>query len=172
MALAPPATWLHGGVPGLKPGDLILPPARTGVLTPRDVLGRYERDAWYAWKYDKEDPAWVFMTLDLDTAVMHAALWTVCPWTEGDGHIYRVVPEGWHERLPDDPARCGTSVCYQAVVTEVVTPCGVGRDHALSLPKMPFTAMWLRQYHEWLQRDGLLPAHGQVAVRERSEVSV
>jgi hypothetical protein len=86
MALRPPVTWFHGGVPGLEPGDLVLPPSKTGVLIMGEIPRHYDGSGWAASGYadvrGKDHPALVHIVDDLDNAMLFAAFWTICPWHE------------------------------------------------------------------------------------------
>lgn len=81
-----PVRYFHGGVPDLRPGDLVLPPAVTGTgrtLT-ADVLalgGRARRDR-------------VYVTVGRDVARVFAAMFP-------DGALYRVEPVGELVADPD-----------------------------------------------------------------------
>jgi hypothetical protein len=97
--------YFHGGVPGLRSGDLLLPPAATGtaraLTTELGHLGTFARS-------DR-----VYLTTDRAAARAFAACYP-------DGALYVVEPVGDVEPDPDAPKvsiRCG-----QAVVTSVYDP--------------------------------------------------
>ncbi|MBP5906852.1 hypothetical protein F3K40_15445 [Streptomyces sp. LBUM 1478] len=120
--LARPVRYFHGGVPGLAPGGLLLPPETTGVertLT-ADVLdmgGVARRDR-------------VYVTTGREVARVYAAL-------HPDGALYEVEPVG--ELVPDADCHVpGVSFeCPQARVVRVVDPVVLERAR-------PFEA-WLRK---------------------------
>jgi hypothetical protein len=68
--------WFHGGVPGLKVGDYIEPPTKTGF----DTIRRYGEAGTV-------ECARVFITRDPRYAASYAA-------TYGRGDVYEVEPEG------------------------------------------------------------------------------
>ncbi|MEV5048209.1 hypothetical protein AB0N20_27330 [Streptomyces griseoincarnatus] len=118
----PPARYFHGGVPGLVPGDLLLPPDTTGAertLT-ADVLGmggRARRDR-------------VYVTTGREVARVYAALFL-------DGALYEVEPVG---ELVADPDCAVVGVSWEvpaARVVRVVDPVVLARAR-------PFGA-WLRK---------------------------
>lgn len=115
--------FYHGGQPGLEPGDLILPPAETGITTLGSILA--EHDPWLhrsTGRYlDLADRVYL---ADLGIAVGYACLWTACPWTEHDGAVYAVRPLGELERDPDPDSRA-RGRCWmasRAEITRVVYP--------------------------------------------------
>lgn len=78
-----PMVLFHGGVPGLRVGQWILPPAVTGVKG-ADKYAKYDPGVY--------DPALVYMVTDLEQARMFAAM---CPTGSGPGRggdVYRVQP--------------------------------------------------------------------------------
>jgi hypothetical protein len=157
MALAPPVSWFHGGIPGLEPGDLILPPRETGVLTIGEVLKRHAPAVWLAAGYAKDDPSRVSLTRDLAEAKYHAVLWSVTPWREGAGHVYRVEPAERPVRVPG----WLESTCSQATVTEVVT-----RDAGHTLPGGSSWLLAGELFKAWRSGCYPLPAPGRVIVRQ------
>ncbi|MFC8332801.1 hypothetical protein [Streptomyces olivaceus] len=117
-----PARYFHGGVPGLRRGDLLLPPAVTGTartLT-ADVL-----DMGGAARRDR-----VYVTTGREVARVYAALFP-------DGAFYEVEPLG---ELVADPecAVAGVSwECLAAWVVRVVDPVVLARARPLEA--------WLRK---------------------------
>lgn len=101
------ADLYHGGVPGLRPGDLILPPDRTG--TDR-ALSRYALAAGapHGTRTDR-----VYLTPDSQHARVFAAFYP-------DGALYRVAPVG--ELTPDPDAPDSAVMAVEAEVLEVVRP--------------------------------------------------
>jgi hypothetical protein len=74
----------HGGVRGLRPGSLILPPSRTGAASTADYgNGACRRDRVYA-------------TIDLDAARFYAAMYVGAKpggrIVKGLGSVYEVLP--------------------------------------------------------------------------------
>lgn len=127
----PPARYFHGGVPGLVPGDLLLPPDTTGAertLT-ADVLGmggRARRDR-------------VYVTTGREVARVYAALFL-------DGALYEVEPVG---ELVADPDCAVAGVSWEvpaARVVRVVDPVVLARAR-------PFAA-WLRKLDRATARAG------------------
>lgn len=77
------AKLYHGGQPGLKPGDFILPPSETDA----DSLANYGN---YKCSLDR-----VYLTTNLKAAIIYAAA-----HPSRKGMVYLVSPEG---PLEDDP---------------------------------------------------------------------
>lgn len=144
MALQPPVTWFHGGCPGLQPGDLILPPARSGI--PK-ATGH---------------PSLVYLTADVRYATGYAAFWSICPLFQGDGWVYRVQPDkpvpvqGTHPQ----------AACSQATVLEVIMR-GVTREAGLALepPIGEGVAAEAAEWSAWRLRGGRLPPPVTAVVR-------
>jgi hypothetical protein len=117
-----PARYFHGGVPGLRRGDLLLPPAATGTertLT-ADVLdmgGRARRDR-------------VYVTTGREVARVYAAL-------APDGALYEVEPLGELEADPDCAVAGVSWECPAARVLRVVDPVVLHRVRSLDA--------WLRK---------------------------
>jgi hypothetical protein len=95
-------TLYHGGVPGLKPGELLLPPATTGAACKSDMghddLHRRDR---------------VYMIASEPIGRYYAAVYA-CQHpdgrrTVGGGDVYRVEPVGEARPDPDGHAHCGLS---------------------------------------------------------------
>jgi len=151
MVLAPPVIWYHGGVPGLEPGDLILPRCRTGV--PRFNMR------------DDARPDVVYVTSDVSLATAFAALWSICPWLDGNGDVYRVAPD---ESMPWRSALEAT--CSRARVTGVVTrsvtrQCGYALGDGLGAGLRMEDAAWSA-----VRALGFpVPARRRVIVRECSQ---
>lgn len=105
--------YYHGGVPGLKIGDHILPPDETGAVS----TARY--GAAGICRTDR-----VYITNNYQAACMFAA-----GHPSGKGMAYRVEPEGDLEPDPDCKAQ-GHS--YQVVRARIVgiciVPASVRRD--------------------------------------------
>lgn len=100
------ADLYHGGVPGLNPGDLILPPDRSGT---NHTLSQYARpDAPHGTRTDL-----VYLTPISQHARVFAAFYP-------DGALYRVMPVGGV--IPDPDAPDSAVMAAEAVVLEVVRP--------------------------------------------------
>lgn len=103
-----PTRWWHGGAPGLRPGDRILPASRLSDVA---ALG-------YALEGYPADPSTVYITSDKTLARAYAGKWTDGTRRIG-GDLYNVRPRGQLNPDPDyidDPA-CQT--CTSAVVVAV-----------------------------------------------------
>lgn len=112
----------HGGIPDLKPGDLLLPPAETGNtrqvekvaamvarypgLNPDDVLP------------DDRATCWVYLTTQRNVAMAYAAGSRL---DYGRGALYVVEPIGPVEADPDMPLQ-GIRA-RSARITTVYDPC-------------------------------------------------
>ncbi|MFF3326098.1 hypothetical protein [Streptomyces sp. NPDC002889] len=101
--------YFHGGVPGLKPGDVLLPPAVTGAC---NTMPEFVTDA------EAEEAPWlrrsdlVYCSIELGVAVACAAVYP-------NGAVYRVRP---HQPTPD-PDNPRLHVCGpMATVLEVEFP--------------------------------------------------
>lgn len=108
--------YFHGGIPGLKPGALILPPDTTG--TDRTV-SQYITAADNAPHAQRRDV--VYVTAGREVARAFAAFYP-------DGALYQVEPDG---ELAPDPD-CATPdlswSCLSARVVAVVDPVVLFRD--------------------------------------------
>lgn len=72
------SAYYHGGIPGLKVGDFVLPPSETGVPSNADY------GAGEVCEKGK-----VYLTTDINAAKMFAAFYPL-----GDGWVYQVEPDG------------------------------------------------------------------------------
>ncbi len=102
--------YWHGGVPGLKPGDVLVPPEVSGVS---DALSEY-REMFGV------DPALlrrdrVYVATDRQVARAYAAF-------RPSGSLYEVRPEGVLEPDPDCSVDGLSWQCERAVVVSVVDP--------------------------------------------------
>ena len=104
-------TFWHGGYPHLKPGDLILPPSRTGtrpLLAVAAEMGVPTPDTPTA--TDR-----VYVTSEPADAALFATWWT--DGSEVGGRLYQVEPIGQLRRDPDYQARpCKSFTCPEALV--------------------------------------------------------
>lgn len=87
--------WYHGGVPGLRPGDLILSPYERGVDSPRA-----HRPAMRMFNYR---PDLVYATPDVRIARGYAGRWP-------DGTLYRVDPI---DPVEPDPASLTSAYTFR-----------------------------------------------------------
>jgi hypothetical protein len=101
--------FFHGGHPGLKPGDLILPPATTGTGR---TLAEYSEQLAGSGHVRRDR---VYLTTGRDVAKVYAAFYP-------DGALYEVEPDG--EMVPDpDCTVPGVSFeCPAARVLRVIDP--------------------------------------------------
>ena len=104
--------YYHGGVPGLRRGDRILPPSRTGARnTTADPNLPAELRAEVEQLYD---PHRVYLAADPDDTRLFAALYP-------HGDIYQVTPDREPEPDPDWGGEPGGSVATTgATVVRVV----------------------------------------------------
>ena len=119
-----PVRYFHGGVPGLKPGDLVLPAATTGTAR---TLTKYGIEL--GGDHVRRDR--VYVTTGRDVGRAYAAFYP-------DGALYTVQPHGDLEPDPD----CGIDglswQCQTATVLTVV-------DYAV-LFRTRTVDRWLRMF--------------------------
>lgn len=114
----------HGGVPGLSPGDLILPPAVTGQELHTSSLREATRD--YSTRR-------VYVTTGLDYAQLFAHL--------RDGAVYEVQPIG--AVRPDEDSRVAPSwSCRRARVLRVVVEAPAPVPEAVAPEQRPYLARY------------------------------
>jgi hypothetical protein len=116
--------YFHGGVPGLKPDDRLLPPTVTGV---ERTLTATARDLGAAPDHARRDR--VYVTTSREVARVYAAL-------RPDGALYEVLPVGDMTADPDCLVDGVSWMCPAAVIVRVVDPVVLLRDR-------PFGA-WVR----------------------------
>ena len=105
--------WWHGGVPGLKVGDLIEPTTDTAhLLDDCPVCQARKRDEQLP--QDPNDPTRVYVTTDREYARIYAAGYP-------RGALYRVEPVGELERTTDDVVE--SYACSAARVLAVYDAC-------------------------------------------------
>lgn len=104
--------YFHGGFPGLRPGDQLLPPDESGT---DHRLSAYAAELGAPAHATRTDV--VYLTTGRDVARAYAAFYP-------DGALYRVEPAGELEPDPDpDNSVPGLSwQCPRAVVAAVIDP--------------------------------------------------
>jgi len=122
MASLPGAagTWYHGGIPGLKRGQKILPPAVTGALSCADK--RLGAPAAEQAKIDAvHDANVVYLAASLQDARLWAALAPAYGGRNRGGDLYEVTPDGPLAPDPDYlPGDGGSVTCCSATIVRVV----------------------------------------------------
>ncbi|MFD8234045.1 hypothetical protein ACFV20_19455 [Streptomyces sp. NPDC059696] len=116
--------YFHGGYPGLKPGQLILPPDQTRTEHRLSAIASEIGAPAHATRTDV-----VYVTVARDVARAYAALYP-------DGALYLVEPEGALEPDPDCSTPDLSWQCEAARITAVVDPAVLARSR-------PFER-WLR----------------------------
>ncbi|MDX3575932.1 hypothetical protein [Streptomyces sp. FL07-04A] len=99
------ARYFHGGYPGLKPGDLILPPDQTGTEHRLSATSAELGAPAHATRTDV-----VYLTTGRDIAKVYAAFYP-------DGALYEVQPDG---DLHPDPDCTVPGVSYQAPAARIL----------------------------------------------------
>lgn len=108
--------YFHGGAPGLKPGDLILPPDTTGTNHRLSAIAAEHDGPTYSTRTDI-----VYVTTGRDVARAFAAFYP-------DGALYRVEPHGQLEPDPDCDLPGLSWQCPSARIAAVVDPVVLFRD--------------------------------------------
>lgn len=103
----------HGGAPGRKPGDLLLPPTETGLLCTNGVLSAEAGLAEISYRTDR-----VYLASSRELARVWAGQWTNPEGRVGYGWLYRVSVET-AVLEPDDDLQSLPGVSYQAVSARV-----------------------------------------------------
>jgi len=103
-------SYFHGGYPGLKPGDLLLPPDQTGTDHRLSATSAELGAPAYATRADI-----VYVTTLRDAARSYAAFYP-------DGALYRVEPVGDLEPDPDCAEPGLSWHCPAARIAAVVDP--------------------------------------------------
>lgn len=103
-------TYFHGGYPGLKPGDLLLPPDTTGTEHRLSAIAAEHNGPAHSTRTDI-----VYVTTGRDVARAFAAFYP-------DGALYRVEPAGALEPDPDCDLPDLSWQCAAARVAAVVDP--------------------------------------------------
>jgi hypothetical protein len=116
--------FFHGGQPGLRPGDEILPSGQTGVVTLDEIVREHDPAGYDEMFPCPTRPDRVYVTDRSVVAYLFAAQWSVSPFCEGSGTVYRVRPRGRLEPDPGTPDADGTVrawMCEAAVVERVIS---------------------------------------------------
>lgn len=108
--------YFHGGYPGLKPGDLLLPPDATGTEHRLSAVSAELGGPEHATRTDV-----VYLAADRDVARAFAAFYP-------DGALYRVEPEGDLEPDPDSGIPGLSWQCPAARIAAVVDPVVLFRN--------------------------------------------
>lgn len=119
--------YFHGGVPGLRQGQYILPPCETGAFSVADCKSAPAAEQAKIEAIHRRDR--VYLTTDKRVAMLWAALHPDGTATEG-GWVYRVQPEGEIEPDPDYLPGDGVSVCAPRAKVIGIVKTGVPRKHA------------------------------------------
>ncbi|MFI1165589.1 hypothetical protein ACH4UM_18735 [Streptomyces sp. NPDC020801] len=130
-----PVRYFHGGIPDLKPGNLVLPPDITGTSRTLAEYSEQLADSDHV-RRDR-----VYITTGRDVAKVYAAFYP-------DGALYEVEPDG--ETVPDpDCSVPGVSFeCPAARVLRVIDP-------VVLLRARPVNA-WVRQLNRSTDAAGQL----------------
>jgi len=102
--------YFHGGVPGLKPGDFILPPDQTGTEHRLSAIAAEHDGPAYSTRTDV-----VYVATNRNVARAFAAFYP-------DGALYRVQPVGPLEPDPDSGIPDLSWQCTAAEILAVVDP--------------------------------------------------
>lgn len=91
--------WWHGGAPGLRAGDLLLPPCETGVITRVQILEEAGIISPDYMESDRNRLDRVYLTHNKELAKAYAYSWG---WeTLGRGALYVARPIGPYQADPD-----------------------------------------------------------------------
>jgi hypothetical protein len=146
--------YWHGGRPGLRPGEYILPPAETGHPTTEDlhqlVTGEYDPPRTRVTRRDR-----VYLTSEFRYALHWAAVYIAPaggsrPWGLGakGGHVYEVEPEGELYHDPDNP-RGLAFACRRARIVSVVVPTRAQLRRAVTARENAYWQSRIEAYDTW-----------------------
>jgi len=108
--------WYHGGVPGLRRGDKILPPAQTNAVSIADTAGDMITEVRRV--YSREV---VYLAASPHDARLFASLHPAYGGRNRGGDLYLVEPDGPVTADPDYLAGDGGSVtCASATIIRVI----------------------------------------------------
>ena len=111
--------WFHGGRPGLKDGQRILPPDVTGTLTVAQMLTALGMDPWqHGMEPDRSRTDLVYLTSAVDMARAYAGAWQLTG-RGPHGTLYQVAPGPDAEPDPDFEEEF-PGLCIQARYATVV----------------------------------------------------
>lgn len=111
--------FFHGGLPGLKLDDRLLPPTVTGVEHP---LTATARDLGAPAEHAPSDR--VYVTTSREVARVYAAL-------KPDGALYEVLPVGDMTPDPDCDVPGVSWMCPAAVIVRIVDPVVLLRNRPI-----------------------------------------
>lgn len=111
------ARWYHGGFPGLKRGDKILPPSVTGAFSVADL-----EDSDLAVRVaEVHDRNLVYLAADAADARLWASLHPAHGGRNRGGDLYEVTPDGPLQPDPDYlPDDGGSMACCSATIVRVM----------------------------------------------------
>jgi len=110
--------WYHGGFPGLKRGQQILPPSATGAVSITDkALGD---DDLRERALKVHDPGLVYLTRDIADARFFASMAPAHGGKNRGGDVYEVTPDGPLVPDPDYLPQDGkVMACCSATIVRV-----------------------------------------------------
>lgn len=103
--------WLHGGVPCMKVGDVLLPPTETAQATLLRTMDEFAAETGQDVGHVRRDK--VYCCRDRADATMFAG-------TYPHGGVYVVVPQGVVEHDPDCYEMGASVQCDRAVIVQVL----------------------------------------------------
>jgi len=116
----PAPRWYHGGVPGLKRGQQILPPSVTGAVSVADKMitaPAAERELIAK----VHDPDLVYITQDIRDARLWASMAPAYGGHRRGGDVYEVTPDGPLVPDPDYLPQDGkVMACCSATIVRAV----------------------------------------------------
>lgn len=125
----------HGGCPAIRVGDAILPPTVTGAISSR-VAQHSSRLGPVRTRRDL-----VYVTTEINLALVSAASWLTRAAGNGRGWLYRVELEGDVEFDLDEDLPRGPFVSFQTSRARVAAVLDRGVD-----PSDPRHRLWLEQF--------------------------
>lgn len=122
--------YYHGGIPGLRVGQYILPPAETGAVSVAELPDAPPEMQAEIEKVHRRDR--VYLTTSRGVAELWACFYPG-PSTVRGGDVYRVEPEGDVEPDPDYLGDDGASVCAPRARIVGIVCTGVRRNRGARL---------------------------------------
>jgi hypothetical protein len=112
--------WYHGGFPGLKRGQQILPPSATGAISVADkAIGAPDDMREQIGKV--HDPDLVYLSQDIADARLWASLAPAYGGKNRGGDLYEVRPDGPLVPDPDYLPQDGKAMaCRSATIVRIV----------------------------------------------------